>query len=73
MNYIVNSSRTFYSCTFNIFLYLVYVSKRITIMLDDAIHEKLRKLQAKMIQESGTSVSFSRMVNETLVKILRKK
>lgn len=73
MNHIVNSTRTFYNYAFNIFLSLVYVSKRITIMLDDAIHEKLRKLQAKMIQESGKSVSFSRMVNETLVQILRKK
>lgn len=47
------------------------MGKRITITLDDDIHEKLRELQAKMIQ-SGKSVSFSRVINEKLSKTAKK-
>jgi len=42
------------------------VSKRITILLDDALIMKLRKLQADQIKTSGESVSFSKIINETL-------
>ena len=35
-------------------------------MLDDDLTVKLRKKQAKMIQESDKSVSFSKVINETL-------
>lgn len=44
------------------------MGKRVTIVLDDDIHDKLRKLQAKMIQETGGSVSFSKVINQKLAK-----
>ena len=47
------------------------MAERITIMLDSDIAKKLRALQAKKIKESSSSVSFSRILNETLEKGLR--
>ena len=47
------------------------MSKRITIMLDDDIASKLRKIQAGGIKRSSKSVSFSRVINETLRKGLK--
>ena len=44
------------------------MGKRVTIVLDEDIHSNLRKLQAKMIQQSGKAVSFSRVINESLAK-----
>jgi len=44
------------------------MSSRITIVLNDENHKKLRNLQAKMIKESTKSVSFSRVINEVLEK-----
>ncbi len=44
------------------------MSKRVTIVLDDDLVKKLRDKQAKLIKESAKSVSFSRVVNETLRK-----
>jgi len=42
------------------------MSKRITIMLDDDLAVKLRKIQAEQIRKSDKSVSFSHVINETL-------
>ena len=39
---------------------------RVTIMLDEEIAKKLRVRQAKLIQLSKNSVSFSRVLNEVL-------
>ena len=47
------------------------MSKRITIMLDDDIASKLRKIQAEGIKRSSISVSFSHVINETLRKGLK--
>ncbi len=44
------------------------MGKRITIVLDDNLVKKLREKQANLIKESTKSVSFSRVVNETLRK-----
>lgn len=44
------------------------MGKRVTIVLDDNVYEKLRKLQAKKIQESAASVSFSSVINDQLAK-----
>jgi len=44
------------------------MGQRITIVLDDDLVKKLREKQAKLIKESTQSVSFSRVVNETLRK-----
>lgn len=47
------------------------MKKRITIMLDDDVAEKLRTIQAKMIQTTSGSVSFSKVINETLKKRIK--
>ena len=44
------------------------VSKRVTIMLDDDLDKKLRLLQAKLIQSTNKSVSFSEVINDLLRK-----
>ena len=48
--------------------WIKYVSKRITVMLDDDILKKLRLLQSKQIKDRAESVSFSKVINETLQK-----
>jgi len=47
------------------------MSKRITIMLDDDLVKKLHEIQAKQIKISKNSVSFSAIMNETLLKSLK--
>ncbi len=44
------------------------MGQRITVVLDDDLVKKLREKQVKLIKESTKSVSFSRVVNETLRK-----
>jgi len=41
-------------------------SRRVTIMLDEAILKKLRIIQAAKIKNSEKSVSLSQIINETL-------
>lgn len=48
------------------------MQKRITFMLDDDVDQKLRAIQAKMIQIESGSVSFSKVINETLRKGIKK-
>lgn len=40
--------------------------RRTTILLDDRIAIKLRKLQAKMIAETNSDVSYSQVINHVL-------
>jgi len=47
------------------------MAKRITIMIDDDLDKKLRLIQAKAIQNTTSSVSYSRVINETLRKKLK--
>lgn len=42
------------------------MAKRITVMIDDDIMVKVRKLQSEMIKKSEKSVSFSKTINEVL-------
>jgi len=42
------------------------MGKRITIMIDDDLNKKLHLIQAKAIQNTKSSVSYSRVINETL-------
>jgi len=42
------------------------MSNKVTIVLDDSLMKKLRKKQAKMIQNSTKNVSFSHVVIESL-------
>jgi len=44
------------------------MSQRVTIVLDSNLMKKLRLLQAKKLRDSNSSVSFSKVVNQTLVK-----
>lgn len=45
--------------------------KRVTIMIDDDLDKKLRLRQAKTIQQTTSSVSFSKILNEVLRKGLK--
>ena len=40
-------------------------------MIDDDIDKKLRLRQAKLIQQEQTSYSYSKVVNETIRKVLK--
>jgi len=48
------------------------MARRITIMLDDDLDKKLRSLQAKAIQNTNSSVSFSGVINEIIRNNLKK-
>jgi hypothetical protein len=48
------------------------MAKRITIMIDDDLDKKLRQLQAKLIQETSSSISYSQVINETIRKSIKK-
>jgi hypothetical protein len=48
------------------------MSKRVTIMLDNDLDKKMRMLQAKMIQSTISSVSFSNVLNQVLRESLKK-
>ena len=47
------------------------MAKRITIMLDDELEKKLRLKQAKLIQKTKNTVSFSQVINEVIQKGLK--
>jgi predicted transcriptional regulator len=47
------------------------MAKRITIMIDDDLDKKLRLIQAKAIQSTSSSVSYSSTMNEILRKQLK--
>ncbi len=52
-------------------LYCEPMSKRVTIMIDDDLDKKLRLRQAKLITQEQTSYSYSRVLNETIRKVLK--
>ena len=47
------------------------MTKRITIILDDDLDKKLRLRQAKLIAQEQTSYSYSKVLNETIRKVLK--
>ncbi|KER06842.1 hypothetical protein [Nitrosopumilus sp.] len=47
------------------------MAKRVTIMIDDDIDKKLRLRQAKLIQQEQASYSYSKVLNETIRKVLK--
>jgi len=47
------------------------MSKRITIVLDDDLVKKLRERQSNLIKKSSKSVSFSRVVCDSLRKSIK--
>lgn len=48
------------------------MAKRITIMIDDDLHKKIRQIQAKLIQKENKSISYSHVVNVILKDSLKK-
>ena len=50
---------------------LIEMSKRVTIMIDEDLDKKLRMRQAKLIQQEQSSYSYSKVLNETLRKVLK--
>jgi len=52
--------------------YCMIMAKRVTIMLDDDLDRKLRSIQAKEIQNTISSVSFSTVLNQVLRNNLKK-
>ena len=53
------------------FMISINMSKRITIVLDDDLVKKLRIVQSKKISKSSERVSFSRVINDELRKVLK--
>lgn len=47
------------------------MSKRVIIMIDDDLDKKIRLRQAKLIQQEQSSYSYSKVLNETLRKVLK--
>lgn len=47
------------------------MGQRITIMIDDDMHNKLRRIQADMLKATNRSISFSHVINEILKKGLK--
>ncbi len=45
--------------------------KRVTIMIDDDNDKKLRLRQAKLIQQTQSSVSFSKVINQIIRKAMK--
>ncbi len=48
------------------------MAKRVTIMIDDDLDKKIREIQVKKIQTTTSSVSYSKVINETLRKSIKK-
>jgi len=47
------------------------MNRRVTIVIDDDLDKKLRILQVKIILKEQSSCSYSRVLNETLRKVLK--
>ncbi|MDF2423121.1 MAG: hypothetical protein OPY08_05975 [Nitrosopumilus sp.] len=47
------------------------MAKRVTIVIDDDLDKKMRAIQAKRIQTTNSSESYSKVINELLQKSLK--
>ena len=47
------------------------MNRRVTVMLDDDLFKKLHEIQAKQINQSTKSVSFSHILNKVIRKGLK--
>jgi hypothetical protein len=45
--------------------------QRVTIMIDEDLDRKLRDKQARIIQSTHSTCSYSRVLNETLRKVMK--
>ena len=48
-----------------------FMGKRVTILIDEDLDKKLRRIQVKYILKEQTSYSYSRTVNNSLRKVLK--
>ena len=48
------------------------MGRRVTIMIDEENFRKLRILQSKLLKQTDSSVSFSKVLNETVTIGLKK-
>jgi len=71
----MSNSSTFVEVTTLVISYvhalMPMTSKRITVLVDDDLDKKLRFIQAKQISKTNSSVSYSKVINETLRAQLR--
>jgi len=63
-------SKVSYSLNYEI-MFCDQMAKRVTIMIDDDLDKKLRQIQAKLIQETSSSISYSQVINETIRKSIK--
>ena len=49
---------------------VIEMAKRVTIMIDEDLDKKVRLKQAKLIQKTNKSVSYSQVINEIIRKNL---
>jgi hypothetical protein len=47
------------------------MAKRISVLLDDDLYKKTRMIQAKTIQRTNESISYSKIINDLLRQSLR--
>ena len=47
------------------------MAKRVTIVLDNDLIIKLRKIQAEQIKNTSSSVSFSKIINDVIRKSIK--
>lgn len=48
------------------------MSQRVTIVMNDDNFKKLRLMQAKLLKETNSSVSFSKVINDVITLALKK-
>ena len=48
------------------------MTKRVTIVVDEILDKRLRLRQARLIQKTSKSVSYSKVLNEILLKGFKK-
>jgi hypothetical protein len=48
------------------------MARRVTVMIDEDNLKKLRILQAKLLRETNSSVSFSKVLNDVVSKCFKK-
>ena len=46
------------------------MAKRVTIMIEESLDKKIRLQQSKQIKETNGSVSYSKVINESLARVL---
>ncbi len=48
---------------------VIMLSRRVTVMIDDDLDKKLRKIQSRKIEATTASYSYSKTLNDVLRKV----